>query len=146
LVGIPGCGKSTYAKTLENENTVVLSSDLLRKEILKDEQSQANNSLIFETLYARARENIKNGKNVVVDATNVVKEDRAKLLENFADLDISRKAIVVQTPIEICIERDKNRDRTVGEDVIFRMVESFELPSKEEGFDEIIFIDDGCLV
>ncbi len=141
LVGIPGCGKSTYAQSLKNEDTIVLSSDLIRKELFNDEQNQGKNTLVFDTLFDRAVENLRKGRNVVIDATNIIKNDRAKLLDNFKDLNILRKAIVIHTPIEICIERDLNRTRNVGEEVILRMANDFEMPTKEEGFDEISVVE-----
>ena len=57
LVGLPASGKSTYANTLaEIPNTIVLSSDKLRKELLGDESCQTNNQLVFDTLYRRAKQ------------------------------------------------------------------------------------------
>ena len=33
IVGVPGSGKSTYAKTLESDKTKVLSSDVIRRQL-----------------------------------------------------------------------------------------------------------------
>ena len=119
LGGLPASGKSTYAKEkLKSEETIVLSSDELRKELLGNESDQTNNEIVFRTLYARAKEYLQNGKNVVIDATNINIKARRGLLSNFAKMPIERIAIVFATPFEICIERDKSRKRTVGEEVI----------------------------
>lgn len=137
LVGIPASGKSEYAKTLLNDNTILLSSDSLRKALLGSESDQSNNELVFSTLYKRAKALLIEGKNVIIDATNVSMKDRKRTLCNFQKLDIERIAIFMATPYEVCIERDLNRNRTVGERIIMKFVYKFEIPMEFEGFDKI---------
>ncbi len=140
MVGLPASGKSTYAQQLVDENTVVLSSDLIRKELFGFEENQTGNTIVFKTLYSRARELFKNGKNVIIDATNVSIFDRKRVLENFTDLSIYRQAIVIETSIDKCVERDKARTRTVGKDVIKKYANKYQKPTYSEGFDKIIFV------
>ena len=140
MIGIPGCGKSTYAQAMEDANTVVISSDIIRKELLGDEQDQNNNALVFSTLYAKSREFLKKGKDVVIDATNINTFERKRVLDNFKDLNIKRIALVIDTDIKICIERDSLRARHVGEDIILGYANKYEAPTKAEGFDEIVII------
>ena len=141
LVGVPGSGKTTWANKNHKDNEVVLSSDLIRKELFNDETNQENNKLMFTTLYNRARKLLKSGKSVIIDATNVTVNDRARALNNFANFDVIKVAIVFKTATDICKFRDKNRTRTVGEEVIDKFTEKFINPTKEEGFDEIIYIE-----
>ena len=136
LVGLPASGKSTFAETLKDDNTVVLSSDAIRLELFGYENDQSNNSLVFTTLYARAKELLQT-KNVVIDSTNINREMRAKSLAPFRDMNIQRVAIVFDTPTEICIERDSMRTRTVGRDVIVRFANLYQRPDVSEGFDKI---------
>lgn len=142
LVGLPASGKSSYAKQhLANENTIILSSDILRKELFGNECCQDNNELVFRTLYKRAKEELLNSNNVVVDATNINMKARRNILSNFSKMNIERKAIVFATPLETCIERDRQRERTVGEDVIKKFLYNFEIPMEYEGFDDIQIIE-----
>ena len=53
LIGIPGSGKSFYAKKYDYDrifkhNTTILSSDQIRKEILGDENDQTHNDEVFD--------------------------------------------------------------------------------------------------
>ena len=138
LVGIPASGKSTYAKEiLKDENTIILSSDVLREELLGDKSCQTNNELVFSTLYKRAKEYLNNGKNVVIDATNINMKDRRRTLSNFQGMKIERIAIVFATPFEVCYVRDEQRERTVGKNVIDKFVQRFEIPMEYEGFDRV---------
>ncbi len=137
LVGVPASGKSIYAKKINDANTVVLSSDAIRKELLHDEKDQSNKQLIFRKLYSRARKSLDEGKNVVIDATSINIFERARVLRNFKDYNLHKIAIVFDTPIEVCIQRDAERERTVGADIVKYYYNKFQMPSLEEGFDEI---------
>ena len=126
LVGIPGSGKSTYVEKNKQPNEEVLSSDRIRKELLSGEEDQTNNKLVFDTLYARARDFLLQGKDVVIDATNISVFERKRVLQNFADMKLKRVAIVFETPVEVCIERDEKRKRTVGRDVIEKYARKYQ--------------------
>jgi len=140
LVGLPGCGKSTYASENLAIDCEIFSSDKIRFELFGDENNQSDNNLVFSTLFERARNALNNGKNVVIDATNVDINERAQALKYFADFNVERIAIVLDVPVEICIERDMKRTRTVGSEVIKNFADRFVMPTKSEGFDEIIII------
>ena len=140
LVGLPSSGKSTYIEKNFCEGFEILSSDKIRKELFFDEQNQANNSLVFSSLYRRAKEFLSCGKSVVVDATNINRFERKRVLDNFTEFDIERIAIYIDTNINECIERDLKRARTVGDDIIMHYANKFEPPTKDEGFDEVIVI------
>ena len=140
LVGLPGCGKSTYAHENLAQDCEIFSSDRIRFELFGNENNQSDNNLVFSTLFERARNALKNGRNAVIDATNVDINERAQALKHFEDLKVYKIAIVLDVPVEICVERDKQRTRTVGANVIKKFATRFVMPTKAEGFDEIIII------
>lgn len=138
LVGIPGSGKTTYAKKYIEEtfNTIHLSSDAIRKELYGDESIQGNPTDVFSLMQKRAVEALNNGNNVLYDATNITRKDRASIISicpRFAKIECH----IIWAPIEVCIERDANRERTVGKEVIDRMLKRFQAPYYDEGIDEI---------
>ena len=138
LCGIPGSGKSTYAKDyiIEQENTIHLSSDGIRLELWGDESIQGNPSEVFTLMQKRAVEALNNGQNVIYDATNITRKDRAGIIAvcpKFAKIECH----IIWAPIETCIERDVARERTVGKEVIDRMLKRFQAPYYDEGIDEI---------
>ena len=139
LCGLPASGKSTYAQSRANENTIVLSSDKLRLELLGDECCQTNNELVFNTLHKRAKEYLLNGKNVIIDACNINRKDRHRTLVPFQGMDIYRECLVVPTLPEICLKNDMARSRSVGKEVINKFLYRFEIPMEFEGFDHIEF-------
>lgn len=139
MCGIPASGKSHIAKSMADNDTIVLSSDSIRLELLGSENCQDNNQLVFNTLYHRAKEHLINGKNVIIDACNINRKDRHRTLSNFQGMDIYRSCIVSVTLPEICIERDIARGRTVGKSVINKFLYRFEVPMEFEGFNRIEF-------
>ena len=138
LVGPPGSGKSTYAKKYiaEHKDAIHISSDQIRKELWGNEATQGDNSQVFCLMQSRTVDALKNGQYVVYDATNMTRKDRASIISicpKFAKIE----AHIVWAPIETCIERDASRERTVGREVIDRMLKHFQAPYYDEGIDEI---------
>ena len=138
LVGIPGSGKTTYAKQYINKEPMVahLSSDSIRKELYGDESIQGNPSEVFSLMQQSAVEALNDGKDVLYDATNVTRKDRSSIIgicPRFSKIECH----IIWAPIEECIRRDANRDRTVSKEVIDRMLKRFQAPYYDEGIDEI---------
>lgn len=136
LCGIPGSGKSTYAQSFEELCWVHLSSDLIRKELYGDESIQGNPNEVFSLMQKRAVDALNNGKSVIYDSTTLTRKDRAGIIAacpKFAKIECK----VIWAPIETCIERDAARERTVGKEVIDKMLKRFQFPFHDEGIDEI---------
>ena len=138
LVGIPGSGKTTYAKEYArvHDNTIHISSDSIRAELYGDESIQGNPVEVFSTMQNRTVDTIISGKNVLYDATNMTRKDRAGII-NSCLKHAQIEAHIIWCPIETCIERDANRERTVGLAVIDKMLKRFQAPYYDEGFDDI---------
>lgn len=140
IVGVPGSGKTTYCNEYVEshigEPIVHLSSDKLRRELLGDTNDQSQNGKIFEEMKTRALNYLNAGCTVLYDATNITRKDRQHILDKLPSYVI-KEAVVCWAPIKTCLERDMNRDRTVGREVIDRMLKRFQAPYFDEGFDRI---------
>lgn len=138
LVGVPGCGKSTYAKKMEALGYVWISSDKIREELYGSEEIQGNPKDVFAKMYERTFEALNEGKEVVYDATNIKRKDRMSLL---AEIDkrvkekVYKKCSYFAVDPSICKERNSKRERTVPEEVIDKMLKTFEVPVYREGWD-----------
>lgn len=137
LIGFPASGKTTYAEKLKSDDTVILSSDLIRKELYGDESIQGNPKEVFDILYDRMKVNLKDGKNIVIDATNICKRDRAEAIRIAKLYNCFVRAIEICTSIETCKKRNTNRERKVPDYVYNKMLIRYEAPTVEEGFDII---------
>ena len=138
LIGLPGSGKSTYAKKehKSNSNSVYLSSDKIREELYGNESVQGSPAEVFTLMQSRAIEALKIGRNVFYDATNLTRKDRAGILVATPRY-VCKQATVVFAPYEMCVERDATQERSVGKEVIDRMIRRFQPPFYDEGFDII---------
>ena len=138
LCGIPGSGKTFYAERIKDSYSYIvhLSSDTIRKELYGDESIQGNPSEVFSLMQNRAIEFLNNGYDVIYDATNITRKDRASIIAKCPKV-AHIECHIVWAPIEICIERDASRKRTVGKEVIDRMLKRFQAPYYDEGIDEI---------
>lgn len=138
MIGIPGSGKTTYCKEIISKypNTIHISSDNIRKELFSDENDQEHNGLVFEEMHRRTLECLRKGTNVLYDATNMSRKNRASILQS-CPAYVIKEAIVCWSSIEECIENDKQRERTVGIEVIDKMLKQFQAPYFDEGFNRI---------
>lgn len=138
LCGIPGAGKTHYAKNyiaLQN-NTIHLSSDSIRAELYGDETTQGNPAEVFSLMQKRAVEALNNGQNVIYDSTAMTRKDRQGIISvcpKFAKIE----CYIIWAPIEVCIQRDADRERTVGKEVIDKMLKRFQAPYYDEGIEDI---------
>jgi predicted kinase len=146
-VGLPGSGKSTYAKQIEVEQMdgtitrpVIHSSDALRKEMFGDEAIQGDNGKLFNELHSRIKCDLAAGKDVVYDATCLKKKTRRQFLLELKNIDCVKYCICFATTFEACLHNNNQRSRKVPVDVIKRMQMSFAPPDFNEGFDWMQFV------
>ena len=139
LVGIPGSGKSTWARDFGGR-AIIVSTDQIREEFWGDASDQRNPKKVFEYAYAVTKCALADGHNVIFDATNLTKKTRARLLEETKRFTNEKYAIVFMTPFDTCMRRNAARARVVPENVLEAMLRKLETPTEDEGFDKIITI------
>lgn len=120
---------------------VYISSDDIREEVCGDAGDQSYNGIVFGIFYARAREAVENGDDVILDATHLTRKTRRKCRSHFKGLDCQFVAVELTTPVEKAIYRNKNRDRVVPNYAMSRMIQSYEPVEDNEGFDCIWRVD-----
>lgn len=146
LSGLPASGKSTRAKEIlkESGNYVRLNKDLLRTMLHFDKFNFKKEKITKQTERMLAQLLLERGQNVVIDDTNMGSryEDSWKGLADEAGAKFEK--IVLDTPIEECIERDKTREKKVGRDVIVNMARRMGM-DEAFGEKEILVDLDGTL-
>lgn len=138
MVGLVGSGKSYTAKKLADEyDANIHSSDAIREELTNDVNNQDNNDLVFKTLHNRIKEDLRNGKNCIYDATNINYKLRMSFLQELKNIPCEKLCMIMATPYEECLKNNASRDRVVPEYVIKRMYHNFDVPWYYEGWDKI---------
>lgn len=137
VVGLPGSGKSTYIEKYY-ANYSVHSSDAIREELSGDVNNQDINKQVFNTLHRRVKEDLAAGKSVVYDATNISWKRRKAFLQELKSFNCHKECVLMATPFELCVQRNRERERVVPYFVIERMYKNFDIPWYNEGWDSIV--------
>jgi predicted kinase len=137
-IGLPGSGKSTWFK---RHSVVPLSSDLLRTILFDDVTQQKYQDLVFSTLRALLRARlIAHMPWNYVDATNLSPHERRGWIKMARDFGYEVHALFFDVPVEVCLERNRRRERVVPEDAMQRMAEKLRPPTFDEGFSKITVV------
>jgi predicted kinase len=116
LCGPAGSGKSTFATQLFSETTIV-SSDHCRAMICDDENNQKVNRDTFELFHLIIQKRLSLGRFTVADSTALQPDARRKLRDLSRHFGYFGCLLIFNIPPEICLERNKSRNRLVEERV-----------------------------
>jgi predicted kinase len=142
LIGAPGSGKSTHGKKMcENgERIVRVCPDEFRAILGWGEGDQSVSAQAFEATRGAMKNYLDDGKDVIVDATNMYRKSRKDFINIARGYGATVVALVFecdrQTLIERNIKRGAESGRNVPEHVIDSMLAKYERPTLAE-FDEI---------
>ena len=133
-IGLPGSGKTTWFK---RRGVTPLSSDMLRSILFDDITEQRYQGLVFSTLRSllRARLIAKMPWNYV-DATNLSAHERRQWIKMAKSFGYEAQAVFFDVPLEVCMERNSRRERTVSDEVMRKMAERLG-GAAQETYDEV---------
>lgn len=145
LAGAAGSGKSTVAQRLFRPADV-LSTDAFRELVAGDAADQSASAAAFSLLRHALDERMKRRRRTVVDATNVSRRDRRRLVGVARRHDVPAVALVLDLPLATCQRRAAGRtERPVDPDVVARQHEALRRSLSgidDEGFDQVVVVDD----
>ena len=143
MCGLSGSGKSTIARnSLDTfNNPVIVSSDTIREELTGKVEDQSKNDEVFKLFHERIRKNLENKHDVIVDATNLTMKSRRAIMMKINGLDVHKICYIIPKPFEWCKKDNINREHPVPNEVLEKQIKRFQIPFKEEGFDEIFIHD-----
>ena len=132
LLGIPGSGKSTWAKQYVlkcDASFTIVSSDEVRKILCGNLRDQTRNNEVWEIVLNQVQGHLKRGRNVILDATNTGTEKRRKFISQLPPCNRFIKVFQVSKPIaksRISKDMEAGVERTpVPDHVIERMFKQF---------------------
>ncbi|MCB9298249.1 MAG: ATP-binding protein [Lewinellaceae bacterium] len=128
FIGIQASGKSTFYKERFFNSHMRISLDLLNTR-------NKENQLLEKCLELQQR--------VVIDNTNPTVGDRRKYIEKFRQYKYKIVGYYFQSKIEDAVGRNQNRTakQKIPEKGIRSTYSKLELPSREEGFDELYYVE-----
>jgi tRNA uridine 5-carbamoylmethylation protein Kti12 len=142
MCGFPRSGKTTYTKTYLKNFIRVSIDDLIS-------MTTGKFNIKFGDFYGKIekimiKELVSRGLDVVIDRTSLTRKSRQRtknlILHSAKEAKLPRpiiKLVVIETPIDICIRRNIKTEK-VPPGIFHKMINSFEEPELNEGWDEII--------
>lgn len=115
MVGVPGSGKSTWAKN-HLHDIEYISRDIVRLSIVKDnEHIFSHEDEVYDKFVDILADALLSGRDVVADATHLSHGARHKLVRALAKRQVTADKynitfVVMDTPISECIRRDSLRE------------------------------------
>ena len=133
LCGAPASGKSTWGKQFaEKVGATYVSTESIRAEIGKGESDQSVSYAAFAIAKQRITQSLSQGKNAIIDATNVNPKSR----KDWVKIGRAANTYIIAVAFEVSktelYRRDAGRDRHVGNEVIDRFVDKYSRPDTTE--------------
>ncbi|MGC8790350.1 MAG: AAA family ATPase [Desulfurella sp.] len=142
MVGLTGCGKSYFSERLSQKlNAKVFSSDIVRKQLFsgntngfeKGIYSTYHTQVVYEKLSQLAYEALKDGFNVILDATYIKHSHRQSLVNTIEKLGITPHFVFLdpEEPIIFKNLEKRQQEKSISDgtvDIYFKQKEIFEKP------------------
>lgn len=118
LIGPPAAGKTTLCAAEGTRFGTCLSLDGARAALGAGAHDQAATPAAVEFVKRQAHAMLAMEAEVTIDATSTTTDDRATWLDIAAHYNVPAVAIIVWAPLEVALQRNAARARTVPEDVV----------------------------
>jgi len=129
MCGLPRSGKSTWLQKYQKlEDYIVISNDWVRENIFHHKYASSINPALWMISDACIRILLSQDKKVILDGINHTKAVRAEFIRTAKEMEADVRIIYIDTPLEVCLERNDK----LPDEVLKKMAEEFEPPTKEE--------------
>ena len=146
MCGIPGVGKSTFAKKYLVQYSNYISRDEIRFSLLKEgEDYFSHEHQVWIEYVNRIADCLNEGKDVIADSTNLSEKSRKKLLKDvdlFSNVKCTIECYSFKVPVQVALARNAQREglAKVPGDALLNMAKNYTFPSyKEDERIEMIF-------
>ena len=156
MIGVSGSGKSTWVNS--HKEYVVCSTDAIIEQLAEKMgityteafeyvQNKKKFDYVTAKFFEKIHDCILNDKNFVIDRTHLKRNNRISLineLKSFAEehgKKLELFAVSFELPKTTVFERLKKREKAtrkhIPKEVILEQIDSFNIPTTDEGFDSI---------
>ena len=125
FIGIPASGKTSFYNQYFKNDYKHINLDTLK-------------TRYQETL--AIQEGFKYKENLVIDNTNITKEERQKYILAGKENNYKIIGYYFKSSINECIERNEKRENKIPRTAVANKFNHLELPDFNEGFDELFYV------
>jgi tRNA uridine 5-carbamoylmethylation protein Kti12 len=144
LIGIPAAGKSTMRELIRVGSFVASSDDFI--ESIAKAAGKTYDEVFKQSIDAAVRYSksvvshaVQSNRDLIIDSTNMSVKSRRKFMLMIPDTWTKRAIVLTPNSDDMWELRLKSRPgKNIPTDVLKNMVDSFEMPTKAEGFSEIL--------
>lgn len=130
LGGPAGCGKSTFARKHFLE-TQIVSSDRCRAIISDDEENMTVSGKAFKLFHLIIDMRLSVNRLTVADSTALTRTARKRLKKMADKYNFNTVFILLNVPIQFCLEQNASRQRVVDPTVIEKHIHSLKKVVKD---------------
>lgn len=151
FVGLPALGKSTFIKKLKNDKNWIYSTDMYIDAVAEDngitysEAFASNIDAATQFNEQKLKTMINLGRDVIWDQTNLGVGKRKKIINRMRAAGYTVNCVCLMPPEpghfsdqkEWKLRLESRPGKTIPTHVLANMLESFVVPTQDEGFDQI---------
>ena len=152
VCGLPGSGKSHFSKShFQNTDRKRINRKEIRRHLHEmlnfgekwsEENFNESDEFLVKHVERKTIEHLLQGKyKLLVDNTSVTKSSREAYIHLAQRMHCNIGVIFLDTPLKLCLERNRQRHDPVPGLAITNLSAALELPTEDEGFREVIILD-----
>lgn len=147
MVGLPGCGKSTYYTNKLGKFDPFLYSSDAEVEILAAQAGVTYSEAFASSINAATRlaeagraAALAEGRNIVDDHTNLTVKTRARRLKDVPAKYMKTAFVFEVETAELNRRRALRVGKTIPKNVLHSMAQTYVIPMLSEGFDAVVYV------
>jgi len=110
VCGLQGTGKTTVARTIsEKLKAVTLRTDVIRKELKISEYSEEAKQAVYNEMFSRVQNLLRENKNVVLDATFIRQKNRDQARQIAREANADFQIVLVVSSDQVVKQRIEER-------------------------------------
>jgi predicted kinase len=129
--GLSGAGKTEFAKRFARENNLrYLSIEDFYAAFFGSELIHQNEEEVWAAFEIAIRVAEKEQVDIIVDTNSPRRADRDWFFEKFPTYSIN--LIIIDTPVELCLKNNRERERKIPEEEMQKMITELEPVTEDE--------------
>lgn len=137
MSGLPGAGKDTWIRANAFHLPVVSLDNIRTKLGIGPEKNQG---IVIQTAKQHARELLRKKESFIWNATNTTSKIRKPLIDMFISYGAKVKIVYIESTYRVLFKQNKNRNHAVPENVLERLLQKLDVPSRDEAHRVVYYV------